>query len=263
MGKIELFSLSVPFSQSPRKVWVYLPDSYAISRKKYDVLYMFDGHNIFFDETATYGKSWGIGKFLDQTGADLVVVGIDCNHSGNMRLREYCPFPPVTTHLEDLPAIQAEGKKTADWFAYTLKPEIEKRYRVFHDRKHVGIAGSSMGGLMSEYMITAYNDIYSKAGCISPSTHFCFDDLKNLITDTSFHHDTWIYIDQGSQEVHGKRLFIDSMDMMLHMNHLYTEKGCHTYPHLTPGGHHCEADWERIVPVFIPYLYPHLFAKED
>ena len=81
------------------------------------------------------------------------------------------------------------------------------------------------------------------------------------INETDFNPDTWIYIDQGSQEVHGKRLFIDAMDMMLHINHMYNEKGCHTYPHLTPGGHHCEADWERIVPVFIPYLYPHLFNR--
>lgn len=258
MGKIEQFSLPIPFPQSPRKIWVYLPDSYEHTRKKYDVLYMFDGHNLFYDEIATYGKSWGLKKYLDETGMDLVIVGMDCNHTGNNRLIEYCPYPPVTTHLEDLPKIRAEGKRTADWIVHSLKPAIENRYRVYSDRKHVGIAGSSMGGLMSEYMITAYNDIFSKAGCISPSTHFCFDDLKELIEKTTFHKDTWIYIDQGSQEVHGKRLFIDAMDMMLHMNHMFNEKGCHTYPHLTPGGHHCEADWERILPVFIPYLFPHL-----
>ncbi len=261
MGKVEEFSLAMPFSQSPRKVWVYLPDSYDQTKKKYDVLYMFDGHNLFFDEYATYGKCWGLKKYLDQSGIDLVVVGQDCNHRGNRRLAEYCPFKPVTTHLEDLPNIRAQGKVTADWFVNVLKPEVEKRYRVQHDRKHVGIAGSSMGGLMSEYMITAYNDVYSKAACVSPSTFFCYEDLKKLIRATDMHKNTMIYIDQGSQEVHGKRLFIDSMEMMLKMNHLYSEKGCSTFPHLTPGGHHCEADWERIVPVFLSYLYPNLYTK--
>lgn len=259
MGKVETFQLSIPFSQSPRKIWVYLPSSYKKSKKHYDVLYMFDGHNLFFDDIATYGKSWGMKKYLDESNIDLVVVGVDCNHIGNHRLSEYCPFPPVETHLESLPKVQAEGNITADWIVNTLKVTVEKKYRVHTDRKHVGIGGSSMGGLMSEYMIAQYNDVFSKAACVSPSTHFCYEDLKHLIRATSFHRDTRIYIDQGSQEVHGKRLFIDAMEMMLKMNHLYTEQGCHTYPHLTPGGYHTESDWERVVPIFIAYLYPDLY----
>jgi predicted alpha/beta superfamily hydrolase len=262
MGKVEEFKLSIkPFSQSPRNVWVYLPDSYQTSKKKYDVLYMFDGHNIFFDNYATYGKSWGMKKYLDETNIDLVVVGVDCNHVGNRRLSEYCPYKPVITELESLPKIEPLGKKTAQWFVKTLKPRIEKKYRVHSDRKHIGIGGSSMGGLMSEYMIAKYNDVFSKAACVSPSTHFCYDDLMELIHNTKFHHDTKLYIDQGSQEVHGKRLFIDAMEMMLHINHTYNQQGCSTYPHLTPGGRHCEKDWERVVPVFLEYLYPNLYEK--
>lgn len=259
MGKVETSRFPLPFSQSPRKVWVYLPDSYSKTKKHYDVLYMFDGHNLFFDEMATYGKSWGMKKYLDEVKIDLIVVGVDCNHYGNQRLVEYCPFSPAETHLEPLPKIKAEGKKTAAWFVNVLKPNIEKKYRVHKDRKHVGIGGSSMGGLMSEYMIAEYNDVYSKAACVSPSTHFCYENLKKLIRSHTFHHDTKIYIDQGSQEVHGKRLFIDAMEMMLKMNHLYNQAGCKTFPHLTPGGHHTESDWERVVPVFLEYLYPELY----
>ena len=100
--------------------------------------------------------------------------------------------------------------------------------------------------------------MYSKAACVSPSTHFCYEDLKKLIENTTFHKDTKIYIDQGSQEVHGKRLFIDAVEMMLNINHLYSEQGCLTYPHLTPGGHHTESDWEKVVPVFLNYLFPNI-----
>ena len=259
MGKVETIQLKMPsFSQSPRKVWIYLPNSYDETKKHYDVLYMFDGHNLFFDETATYGKCWGMKKYLYENNSELVVVGVDCNHTGNRRLAEYCPFKPETTHLESLPSVRPAGKKTAEWFVNVLKPEIEKRYRVFTDRKHIGIGGSSMGGLMSEYMIAQYNNVYSKAACVSPSTHFCYEDLKKLIENTTFHKDTKIYIDQGSQEVHGKRLFIDAVEMMLNINHLYSEQGCLTYPHLTPGGHHTESDWEKVVPVFLNYLFPNI-----
>ena len=93
MGKIEKFTLPIePLHQSPRKVWVYLPDSYATSKKKYPVLYMFDGHNLFYNKTATYGKCWGIKKYLDKQALDIVIIGQDCNHIGDERLDEYCPF---------------------------------------------------------------------------------------------------------------------------------------------------------------------------
>ena len=50
MGKVEMFRMPINIGPTPRKVWVYLPDSYAYRKKKYDVLYMFDGHNIFYDQ---------------------------------------------------------------------------------------------------------------------------------------------------------------------------------------------------------------------
>ena len=75
MSRVEEFTLDIsPLTQSPRKIWVYLPNSYDSTKKKYDVLYMFDGHNLFYDEYATYGKSWGIKDFLDKNNIDLVVM---------------------------------------------------------------------------------------------------------------------------------------------------------------------------------------------
>lgn len=258
MSKVIEFSLPMKgFSQSPRKIWIYLPDP-ALNGKKCDVMYMFDGHNLFFDEVATYGKSWGMRTYLDEAKADLIVVGQDCNHTGNNRLAEYCPFHAEETYIEPLPAIRAKGRQTAEWFVQVLIPYAEKNYPVKKGRMHRGIGGSSMGGLMAEYMISQYNDIFAKAACVSPSTHFNYNALMKQIEDTQY-RDTWIYIDQGSQEVHGKRRFIDEVDTMLKISHAWNMKGCHTYPHLTPGGHHSEADWERVVPTFCEYLFPEAF----
>ena len=51
----------------PRRVYLYLPDSYKKEpEKRYPVMYMFDGHNVFFDSDATYGKSWGMKKYMDK-----------------------------------------------------------------------------------------------------------------------------------------------------------------------------------------------------
>ena len=60
-----------------RRAYLYLPDAYEREPdQRYPVLYMFDGHNVFFDEDATYGKSWGLGEYLDYTGAPLIVAAV-------------------------------------------------------------------------------------------------------------------------------------------------------------------------------------------
>ena len=70
-----------------RRAYIYLPESYERDPdKRYPVMYMFDGHNVFFDEDATFGKSWGMNKYLVENKKDLIVVGVECNHEGNRRL---------------------------------------------------------------------------------------------------------------------------------------------------------------------------------
>jgi predicted alpha/beta superfamily hydrolase len=51
-------------TEKPRRLYVYLPQGYEKSVQRYPVLYMFDGHNVFYDSHATYGKSWGMKEYL-------------------------------------------------------------------------------------------------------------------------------------------------------------------------------------------------------
>ena len=260
MGKIEKFTLPIePLHQSPRKVWVYLPDSYATSKKKYPVLYMFDGHNLFYNKTATYGKCWGIKKYLDKQNLDIVIIGQDCNHIGDERLDEYCPFTAEKTFAGI--QIQSCGQITGKWFIEKLLPYCQKRYRIHTDRKHVGIAGSSMGGIMSEFMISEYNDYFSKAGCVSPANIFNYHVLCNHIQKKKF-KETRIYLDFGSDEERTKKGLVRELDMLLNINHLYTQGGCVTYPNLVVNGTHSEESWEGIFPIMLEFLFPELYKKK-
>ena len=59
---IDSWNITIPelTGDEPRRAYIYLPDSWEMDPDlRYPVLYMFDGHNVFFDEDATYGKSWG------------------------------------------------------------------------------------------------------------------------------------------------------------------------------------------------------------
>ena len=95
-----------------RGVYLYLPEDYDWApERRYPVLYMFDGHNVFYDSDATYGKSWGLGEYLDAVEAPLIVVAVECNHHpDNGRLSEYSPF---TFYEPDLG--QVEGRGRSPW----------------------------------------------------------------------------------------------------------------------------------------------------
>lgn len=255
MSRIEEFTLSItPLSQSPRTIWVYLPESYDHTRKKYDVLYMFDGHNLFDDNVATYGKAWGFREYLDEKKLDLVVIGQDCNHTGTKRMDEYCPMKAERL-FGDAP-IHFEGDFTAKWFAEVLKKECEKRYRIYKSRNHVGIGGSSMGGLMSEYVIARYSDVFSKAACISPAHYYCWDGLSDLIENTDI-QESRIFLSFGAEEIKGRSE--EAMASLLEMSHRFEAKGSHCYPYIQIGGSHSEASWEKLIPIFLEWMYPDLY----
>lgn len=77
----------------PARAYLYLPAGYDEQPdRRFPVMYMFDGHNVFFDEDATYGKSWGMARYLDETQTPLIIAAVECNSIGNNRLEEYCPF---------------------------------------------------------------------------------------------------------------------------------------------------------------------------
>ncbi|MCI7324495.1 esterase family protein, partial [bacterium] len=88
---VETFETVItPYGLS-RTVWLWLPDDWQTAGRRYPVTYMFDGHNLFFDTTATYGTCWGLKEYCD-AHPDHILVAPECNHEGNGRLEEYSPY---------------------------------------------------------------------------------------------------------------------------------------------------------------------------
>ena len=108
-----------------RNAYVYLPDSYEENPKtRYPVLYIFDGHNVFFDEDATYGKCWGMKEYMDRTETQMIIAAVECNHSPDHgRLREYAPF---SFRDSQCGSITGMGHVTMEWLVHTFKPFIDR-----------------------------------------------------------------------------------------------------------------------------------------
>lgn len=233
-----------------RRAYIYLPASYKYEKsKRYPVLYMFDGHNVFFDSDATYGKSWGMKNYMDRTKTQLIIVAVECNHSpDNGRLKEYSPFSFEDPKYGD---IQGLGRTTMEWMVNWLKPYIDKRYRTLPDREHTYIAGSSMGGLMSLYAVVAYNRVFSRAAALSPSLWTAPDRLEKMVKTASLSPETVLYMDYGSEELKGhmhmERIFSKMTSILM-------QRGVMVNSRIVPWGSHCEACWEKQIPYFMSTL---------
>lgn len=232
-----------------RRLYIYLPDSYeGKPDNRYPVLYMFDGHNVFFDSDATYGKSWGMKEYMEQTGTELIIVAPECNHEGNGRLSEYSPF---NFSNKTIGTIRGLGSIYMDWLIHSLKPDIDKEFRTLPDREHTFIAGSSMGGLMSLYAVSAFNDVFSRAACLSPSLWVSGNKIMSMLTNAAFAPETRIYIDYGSEELANHAASGRALTRVV--DYLFN-RGVYLTFRVVPGGTHCEASWEKQIPIFTKCL---------
>ena len=243
---IKKWSITYPAhtGEEQRSAYLYLPESYSYDTdRRYPVLYMFDGHNLFFDTDATYGKSWGMKEYMEGTRTQLIIAAVECSHGvNNERLSEYSPFDFSDPGLG---RFKGRGGETMDWFIHTFKAEIDRTYRTMPDRESTYIAGSSMGGLMSLYAVLKYNDTFSGAAALSPSLWVAPAKLNNLIREADLHPGTTIYTDYGSDETGFypkiQTQFAKTVSLLMQRQVMVTSR-------IVPGGTHCEACWERQIP---------------
>ena len=154
------------FSDLGRPITVYLPPGYDENQdRRYPVLYMQDGQNL-FDPHRAYvpGQHWRLKEAADaaigeRTAAPMIIAGID--HAGPARIDEYTP-------VRD-PKHSGGGKapEYAKFLLETVKPAIDQRYRTIPDDAAVG--GSSLGGLVSLHLFLGHRDVFRGAVVMSPS----------------------------------------------------------------------------------------------
>ena len=242
-----------------RPLHIYLPEDYYASQERYPVMYFFDGHNLFSDADATYGKCWGLKDFLDGWGKKMIVVGMECGHEGQERLSEYLPYmADKGSHFAEF---APTGDATMQWILTQVKPLIDLEYRTIPFRECTGIAGSSMGGLMALYAAVRYNRWFSKAGCVSSAVGFCMRPLMADMRRNPMSPDTRIYLSWGSREAWG--LHNPNKEDRTSKTYGWNKKiaeqaqndGATVKLRCQVGGGHCEADWEKLVPEFMNFLW--------
>lgn len=231
----------IPQLGRTRRIWIYLPEGYSKTKKRYPVLYMHDGQNLFDAATSAYGE-WGVDECLDsliRSGKQpSIVVGID---NGPERMNEYNPYE-----------FQNFGKGEAEQYlaflVETLKPFIDKKYRTLPDSDNTIIAGSSMGGLVSYYAMLQRPDVFGKAGIFSPA--FWTAPAIMALTDSlapKVSSKFFFYIGEKEGDA-----FVKDMEELLEL--LGVKSQAMIYSVVDPAGRHNEKAWRKWFPEFYTWM---------
>lgn len=235
------------FKASPLKgsksIWIWLPPSYKNNpSKKYPVLYMHDGQNVFDPQTSGFGNEWSVDEVMDKLITQKKIreaIVVASSSSPDNRNGEY--------------TYDRDGHQYANFIINSLKPYIDKNYRTLSNKENTYLMGSSMGALISFTILWKHNDVFSKAAALSLPP-FAHDDrvFKWLKSIKAPNNKTSLYIDHGTTGQDKKYL-----EHVLRFINVLELKG---YPkksieyQVAPYADHTELDWARRVEKPLLYL---------
>lgn len=252
----------------PRDVDVWLPPGYeAEGDRRYPVIYMHDGQNLFDPAIAFGGVDWGLdeamARLIDagETGG-AIVVGIW--NAGEARWLEYMPQKALVFGDAALDATvghsEAEtgDKVVSDHYLQFLvgevKPFVDEAYRTLPGRETTYVMGSSMGGLVSLYATCEYPDVFGGAGCLS--THWPVGDgivveyMRGALPPPGRHR---FYFDYGTETLDAEyevyQLQADAV-----MRATGYRPGVDWVTKKFPGAEHSERSWRARVHIPLRFL---------
>jgi len=241
-------AFAIPQLGRTRRVWLYLPEDYATSFRRYPVLYLHDGQNV-FDACTSFSGEWGVDETLrqlQQSGLDAagcIVVAVD--NDGAQRLNEYSPWNNPQYG-------GGQGDQYVDFLVQTLKPYVDAHYRTLTGREYTGIAGSSMGALISVYAALKYPNVFSKVGAFSPAFWFAGPSLLQYARQHPAGPTTRFYFVSGTAESETMVPLMQAVRDSLHTGGVAAANLNYT---TRTDGQHAEWFWRREFGAAYQWLY--------
>jgi predicted alpha/beta superfamily hydrolase len=220
----------------PRSVIVWLPPFYFLETgKRYPVLYMHDGQNIFDPRTSAFKIDWQLDETADslirtKLIEEIIIVGI---YNTPDRRSEYSE--------------NDTGYAYMDFIVDSLKPFIDKNYRTLPDAENTATGGSSMGGLISFMLTWEYSNVFSKAICMSPAFKYKrFDFVDNVSQYNEKKKRIKFYIYNGGDET-DSTLQAGIDEMLFTLKEKGFDEDNDIYWLKDENALHCESAWAKRV----------------
>jgi pimeloyl-ACP methyl ester carboxylesterase len=243
MGDLRTISeFPAPGLNYPRDLYVWFPPGYFTGKKRYPVLYMHDGQNLFDPGLSFCGNDWKV----DETATRMIrakklrefmVVGISNSPD---RMEEYNLGKPL-------------GRAYAAFLLEHVKPFIDETFRTLPGPENTAIMGSSMGGLISFQLGWHFPETFGMAGCLSSSFQFCRTRLfRDVAQDPHPVRPVKFYLDTGELEPPIVSVFHRMRDLLLERG--YTEDE-NLLAYFDQGATHSEAAWANRLHVPLTWFF--------
>jgi predicted alpha/beta superfamily hydrolase len=257
-SQLRLHEFRSKIFNNQRMLRVWLPPGYEdpVNRtKRYPVLYLNDGQNLFDASTSFTGIAWQAGETAGRLVRSkkipsLIIVGVD--NAQDQRIGEYSPY---CTSM--LPTRKAQGKRYPDFLLNEVAPFIRKRYRIASGQENTGLGGSSLGATISLYIVMARPNLFGRVLLESPALAFCQHELLRDARNSR----NWpqrIFMAVGSQETGDQERSQEVVDSVHRLAKILRWNGlgpqrlkiC-----VDEGATHSESAWARRLPAALEFLY--------
>ena len=239
------------FLRAERDLIVYLPGIYDWNpQRRFPVLYLQDGQNLFDPATAFGGVAWRVGETADRLIAQgkiqpLVIVGI--YNTGKKRILEYTPS-------REKKVGGGGANRYGQMLVEEIKPFIESKYRILIGPANTGLGGSSLGGLLTMYLGLRYADVFGKLAVLSPSVWWKQRCLLKFVARSRVRSCPRVWLDTGTQE--GAHTVSDARKLRDALCQKGWRLGKDMHYEEIEGGQHNEAAWALRVGPFLEFLFP-------
>ena len=238
-----------------REVLVYLPPGYRRSRRRYPVLYMQDGQNVFDAATSFTGVEWGLDESCERLVAEkkiAPVIVVAVANAGEDRLHEYTPTRGVYETFGVKGRSRALASRYGRFLAEELKPFIDKRYRTRPESEFTGLGGSSLGGLVTMVLGLRFPQVFTRLAVMSPSVWWDDCVIYRLMETIPRKLPLKIWLDTGTEEpgwerARGLRDRLVAKGWMLGKDLAYLE---------AEGAGHHEGAWAYRMESVLTFLFP-------
>lgn len=245
--------------RNERDVLVYLPTGYRRSpRRRYPVLYLHDGQNVFDAATSFAGVEWGADESaqrLIRQGLIEPLIIVAIANTGEDRIHEYAPTRGmIDSGAKRKKRSRGQLRRYGRFLLEELKPFIDREYRTKPEAEWTGLGGSSLGGLATLALGLWFPEAFRRLAVMSPSIWWDDCAIYRIVDELEEKLPLKIWLDTGTYEAGWERAAV--------LRDRLVEKGWRLYEDLQfaeiAGADHSEGAWAARFEAVLRFLYPPL-----